>query len=411
VTERRAITVDELELAKPAAYVPPEAGAGTFGKPDEDAWNRWVAQFVRLQAHGERLELREVATETEAAWRASFPDDEHADLVAFRETTRDLDRFIARREFAHEREVPALQRAPAATGEALILTARKSAKSCQNRPVLTKCGCGAKLVDSGCERTSCVRCAPRVTADRARRVVWKLEKTLLKQREGIKQRTGRAHSPAMFAFRVSVFTMPPSERERFTRPADWTTLRRKLWHLLRDEFGAAWACITTHPVGDENPTVFHPHLNVLWGKAGLAPGKMPPAELERLKARWADLLDVEGPVSVHGSFVRLTDEKQLRHRARYYCRVFVGWKFWMPKAVQWFGEYVTAEDLVVVCPCCKQQFVILSMGAEAAQMYQRLLRVAQQRGQAPPDSGAGALFDRGQGACGGVASWNAQARA
>lgn len=366
-------------------YEPPERGAGSFGKPDEDAWNRYAAQYVKLRRHAHRLERAAVLRNTEKGFLATPGyDDPH---VAFREATDAIERWEGRQAARADRELAELRAQPAAAGGALILTARKSAESCQPKNVLVRCGCGggqARLVQGGCERTNCVRCAPSVTKDRARRVREKLLATMDAMRVAVKQKRGTAPDQALFSFRVSVLTMPPSEREKYLRAKDWTALRRKVWHMFRDEFGAAWACVATHPVGDEDPSVFHPHLNVLWGKAGLAPGKMSPEELERLKRRWAELLGVEGPVDVHGSFVKRNDAKRVAHRARYYCRVFVGWKFWLPKAVQWFGEYVRGLAPGCVCPECGQSFAIMAMGDEAVQLYLRLVHLAQQRGEGPP---------------------------
>jgi hypothetical protein len=190
----------------------------------------------------------------------------------------------------------------------------------------------------------------------------------------------------MWSLRVSVLTMPPELRDRYVRGEAWRKLRKKVWHLFRDEFGAAWACITTHPVGDENPTVFHPHLNVLWMRRTPGPGMMPAEELERLRARWGDVVGAERPTDVHGSFVQSHDRKRLRHRARYYARVFVGWgrsSQWVPKAVQWYGDFVRGTVPICKCPTCEGTFELLSMGDDAVSLY-RALQARERAATGPP---------------------------
>jgi hypothetical protein len=239
------------------------------------------------------------------------------------------------------------------------------------------------------------------------------------QRVAVFQQTGVMKSEKLFSFRVSVLTMPPEERERFVTRAAWNRMRAALDGVLRRNFHAAWTMISTHPVGDEDPTQFHPHFNVLWGKRGISPGVMPAAELELLKRWWSAILEHGGiprqprgwckamktnaalgyrlpegpprrPVNVHGEFTRLDQPKQIAHRARYYSRVFVGWRSWMPKAVQWYGAFVRGLRPVAVCPVCRERFRMLGMGDEAAISYVRLLELAQLRGQAPPGAACAA---------------------
>jgi hypothetical protein len=418
LSERRAISVDELELAARRPYEPPAGGPARLGKPDEDAWNRYAGDFAKVHIKRRRDEAPARREAIRAFYGARGWDGVELEKVA--------DELVARGEDERLSEVAALKTAigdhTLRGGDALILTARKSAESCQPRSVLTKCGCGARLVDGGCERTSCVRCAPSITADRARRVVTKLEANLDAQRVQVKHQTGKLLPRGLFSFRVSVFTMPVEKREAFATKATHNRARRNLMAVLRRNFNAAWTMCATHPVGDEDPSVFHPHFNVLWGKRGLAPGVLPPAELARLKRWWAWLLEhdgnlprqprkhpktaplvmPEGPprwsVDVYGEFVKGDDEKRIRHRARYYARVFVGWGFWMPKAVQWFGEYVRGLVPLVLCPCCKERFSIMAMGNQAVALAAQLLESARQRGQAPPGFGAGELFEGRPGA-------------
>jgi len=183
---------------------------------------------------------------------------------------------------------------------------------------------------------------------------------------------------------VSVLTMPPEVRERYTTAAAWRLLRRKVSHLFRDEFGAAFQCIATHPVGDDDPAAFHPHLNVLWSKRTPGLGMLSEPDLERLKLRWGEILGSDRPVDVHGSFVQSWDAKRLRHRARYYCRLFVAWGRWMPKAVQWYGDY--ARGTVPTCCCveCGGGFNVLALGDHAIELHGRLLQAAARRRGADP---------------------------
>lgn len=218
--------------------------------------------------------------------------------------------------------------------------------------------------------------------------------------------------PKLYPARLSglietVFTIPPGLRPKFAglevekKKRRIGPLRRALWHLLRDEFAAFAACIIIHPVGDKNPRRFHPHLNVMWTRGGLRDGHrvdlrpwLPPAELERLKVRWAELIGCPGEtVDVHTEFIPGQGYKKtkrrgrvrmvpvrvaLGHAARYYGRVFVGWRHYMPKAVQWYGIHPNAgiEPEPLRCPKCRGRFVILEMGDQAGAEYARLRAAA-----------------------------------
>lgn len=424
-----------LEPFKLTPYEPPAGREpARLGKPDEDAWNRYAAAALavedrcrsaaragrtkeyrrRARARGateagaygaavvdthddqaledgiRALPLRELQLRAELVGtmlEEGAPDADHRPRVpgySSAEVARlEVELEVMRAELALRAAAPPVG-TPAAS---LILTSRKSTTRCrETRPVLFRCGCKSVIRHVGCEKVSCVRCAPRVTADRARRVYDKLVNSLEAQR-----RRTKAMDPRLWAVRVSVFTMPESCRDQYVSPAAWRRLRRRLWHLLRDEFQAAWACITTHPVGDTDPTIFHPHLNVLWTRKGLARGTLKPDELARLKDRWADLLHVPGPVDVWGEYRRhpacgTVDVKRLRHAARYYSRVFVGWHEWMPKAVQWYGAFVPAAEVepVSCCDACGQPFKLEVMGDAAVQLYLHRLEIYGQAPAGPP---------------------------
>jgi hypothetical protein len=403
-------------------WTPPAGGPARAGKPkaDEDAWNRYAAAGLQVETrirtaarlgriaehvHGHRLAGAsshgaehlaglDHASELELGAMVRGLSLERLErqveilegclegrtvpgLVAAERRRLEVELELCRAEL----DLRAADRVPASKGAALILTSRKSTTRCENQKAsLFRCGCQGKLHYVGCERTSCVRCAPRVTIDRAKRVFRKLTASLDAQRAA-----AASKDPRLYAVRVSVLTMPESEREKWTDAPSWTRLRRRVWHLLRDEFNASWACITTHPVGDQDPRNFHPHLNVLWAKRGIARGFMPPEELERLKLRWAELLGVEGPVDVHGSFVQRPDEKRLHHRARYYARVFVGWKSWIPKAVQWFGDFARSVD-PIPCTCeeCGKPFQVVAWGDRAVQLYLHLAETCGLMPMPPP---------------------------
>jgi hypothetical protein len=425
----------------------PEDGPARHGKPDEDAWNRFAGTALDLEERyltlGRRARRAGYRSRHLAAGLAGT-GGAMADEAAQRDAEHELALVDAARRFSAselqdrldqiasvledsstprggsaayyelrqleveaevyraELEIRDALPTPETPGGSLILTSRKSTTRCREvKPALASCGCSARMIYVGCERTSCVRCAPRVTADRAKRSAQKLLDSLDLQRQAHAVKDAR-----LYALRVSVFTMPPELRERFTTKKAWNRLRRSLWHVLRDHFRASWALIATHPVGDEDPTVFHPHLNVLWARRGIAKGLIDPRDLELLKRWWALLLERGGrlprrprgwpkdvpaplpegpapwPVDVHGRFVPRHEENRIRHRARYYGRVFVGWGHWIPKALQWYGDFARGSLPVCYCRECESHFRI-ELGDHVPAKFRRLLANSQPA-TAPP---------------------------
>lgn len=431
------------ELAPPLVLEPspaPPAGAlSVLGKPNPDAWNRHVGELLKIRS-------RAAADDHAAARRATVgallsttgylaseghvrelvetlgQDGAELELerLAHHAAELDLATFRLRRRLDEEEALEGLK-ATSATGEALISTAQRSAKSCQVRTVVTKCGCGARAIEGGCGRADCVRCAPQVTTRRARPVVTKLEGGIDAEIQRLKAQTGRLFPRSRFAVHVAVLTMPEDRRELLASKAAHNRFRRNIVAVFRRNLDAAFAMCATHPVGDLDPSRFHPHFNVLWMRRGLVPWMLPPARLDELKRCWSYLLEHDGhlPVQsrawrkadararregrrplayvfpagpplaldVHGQWVKGDDARRLRHRARYYARVFVGWRFWLPKAVQWFGDYPRGLVPLVVCPCCLTRFSIIGFGAEAAAKFQKAIETQSARGQAPPPAG------------------------
>ena len=251
---------------------------------------------------------------------------------------------------------------------ALILTVEQSAEICRPSMVLTRCACSLRGRRCGCNRINCVECVGVIGRRRARRLLLKLLATVDAAREGT-----HTHDPALWSVRFAVFTMPPAVRGRYLSSPQIGALRRELAEVLKRDFGAAWAVIMPHPVGDEDPTAFHPHLNVAWGTGRLGPGVMPPAELARLKERWRELLQVgdEGAVDVRVWFRRRPEEVEITNDLVYLARGFAGWARWCPKWCQWYGKTAKVEEEKPshVCPECGQPEVEVATGAAAERAW------------------------------------------
>ncbi len=246
---------------------------------------------------------------------------------------------------------------------ALISTSWQSAKACQRKAVLVACNHRYRLVEGGYGARDCVRCRGDVTRERALRVTKKLTAG----------RQGR--SPWL----CTVFTVPPSLRAHYAaHPAEWKTVAREAWGILRDFFGGRFAVESTHPVGDEHLSTFHPHLNFIWAQHGGWRAKLDVCELNEA---WASVLNA--PPLLHGKRCQrcnrkhrvdlhhaFTDDiRELAHHVRYNVRTWAGWGEWLP-SVRWFGAYPRNVDMTLRCDDCDSPFRILGFGRTAVALFQ-----------------------------------------
>lgn len=229
----------------------------------------------------------------------------------------------------------------------IILTIRQTSRSpagspgCNPRYWKVACSCGFSVVRSGCGRADCPTCAPTVRRRRAERARARLESV----------RRGR---PLIY----TIFTLPPELRPEFADPNAFRLLVRRVWKLLKTNYGGDFALSAAHPVGDprepgQDPDLFHPHINFVWlqkkGNGFL--------DVARLRADFAALLGTAGPVDLRNRYTYKRGE--IWHVISYTCRPFPGFSSWTGP-VRWLGSYprkTAAERLEEkqrsgICPEC-----------------------------------------------------------
>lgn len=187
--------------------------------------------------------------------------------------------------------------------------------------------------DSGCMAMSCTRCAPAVTARRARKAHARLD-------------AGRKGRPVLY----TVLTVPPAMRAKFTDRKAWRAALRRMWKSMEKEFGALYGVEGSHPIGKDTE-VFHPHANFLWVQRS---GFRYMLDTNRLRELWAKAIGCRGVVDVHTQF--MTTDAKVAHRVRYALRTFPGFQGWTG-SIRWYGSYppMPKDDDgggAVRCPDC-----------------------------------------------------------
>ena len=201
------------------------------------------------------------------------------------------------------------------------------------------CGCGSKVVRSGCMQKDCPDCAGQVGRRRAMRVKDRLDK-------------GRQGRPVLY----TVLTVPPRLRGRYTDRKRWRTDVKAFVKELR-RFGMFYAIEVTHPIGSRHPEKFHPHANILWVQK---PEYRPFLDLDLMRRLWYKILDCEkeGVLTVDIDHQYLKKGGQIYHRCKYVTRVFPGFGEWLG-SMRWFGKYPGIEVFVATCKECGQAYVFL----------------------------------------------------
>jgi hypothetical protein len=139
--------------------------------------------------------------------------------------------------------------------------------------------------------------------------------------------------------------VPISIRDKYLDPIYWKRVRKEMWQCLKNTYGAYFGVEISHPIGDEAPTVFHPHLNVLWVQRD---GYKPFIDVTALRTAWAGILGVE-LADVHTQY---TDNLyQIRHWTNYVSRTFPGYSWWIGP-VRWYGSYPVIRKREYICPEC-----------------------------------------------------------
>lgn len=212
--------------------------------------------------------------------------------------------------------------------------------TCTPKYIVLGCKCSRRIVPSSCMGLECTVCRDHVIKRRSNSVFHRLIRPVLGQR------LRRNRKIVIY----TVFTVPLEVRERYLDPKVWSRLRRRVWRLLKDDFGGLYGMEASHPVGDKDPTLFHPHFNFLWTQRG---GYRPFLDVDLLREKWARLLgvDVVDVKTKYSDNVRL-----IKHWTNYVCRTFPGNSKWSGRIV-WYGKYPKDKRVSeMVCLDCGGKF-------------------------------------------------------
>lgn len=218
-----------------------------------------------------------------------------------------------------------------------------SPTECDPRYMVLGCGCRRRIVPSTCMSLDCEICKPHVGKRRADKVLRRLLGGDLYQKRQYQRRI----------VVYTVFTVPMEMRESCLNKAHWQTLRRKAWKLLKSLFGAKYSVEVSHPQGDKDTTVFHPHLNFLWIQH---PGHRPFIDVDLLRKKWAEVLNTIQS-DVYSQYTNKIG--RIIHWCKYVTRNFPGTHKWTG-SLRWYGKYPKIKhptDYVCLECNCKFHFI------------------------------------------------------
>lgn len=215
---------------------------------------------------------------------------------------------------------------------------------CEPDFLVRACGCGRVVVLTGCMRKDCTICTKRLNARRADNAYGRFKL--------VKRIRSKKRLPTIFCY--TDFTIPPVLRQTYVNKKKWQLLRSDLWEMLRCQYGAVFALEGTHPIGEKNPDVFHPHLNFVWI---IDDKHRPYIDVDELRGFLQVFLKYLGPVDVWHQYGQ--DMAQLRHWCKYVTRIFPAFSLWAGH-LRWYGNYPGyKQKSECYCDVCKQKFIVI----------------------------------------------------
>src|SRR3990167_874268 len=247
---------------------------------------------------------------------------------------------------------------------------------CEPKWTVLKCSCGTKAVPKDCHRLRCWKCAGFLRDRRATAIEKRFEEN----------RRGRAVI-------YLVATVTPDRREAAADPATWTRWRRKLVKWLKKNAGFAWGVERTDPAGDQDPTSWHPHLNLLLIQRD---GFRPWQDVEALREEWARIVDPapdlfgEKVVDVHVEYCDGSTPKKYGKLLHWYSYMGRTWPAWAPVVkrhlhVRWMGKYPPSppKESTGCCPECGEDFEVILRNVDEV-TARKLVRVELEALSRPP---------------------------
>lgn len=215
---------------------------------------------------------------------------------------------------------------------------------CIPRFIVKECKCGRGLISKACDKRTCIRCNDRLNSRRANAAFDRFQ--YYKKSLAMKKQS--------FSYCYTDFTIPPVLRQQYADPKAWQKLRLKIWHILAEQFGALFGLEATHPIGEDNPNIFHPHLNFLYV---MKPGFRNYIAVERLRFVFRKALKYIGPVNLYHAYG--DSDRQLMHLCKYVTRIFPAFAEWSG-ALRWYGRYPKYKPVKeCICPICLEKIMIL----------------------------------------------------
>ena len=232
--------------------------------------------------------------------------------------------------------------------DAVILTIRQTfTSSCHPRYFRQFCECGKTVHRTGCRKTDCPECADEITARRSIRAFKRFEK-------------GRKGRPVLY----TVFTVPPVIRERFSDRNVWSKVVKLVVRNLKNLYGFEYGLVQSHPISEDHPDTFHPHLNVLWIQKPGHKAFFEESQLVMMREIWASILDYDKEVVVHHEYTQrrklnkrtgelIKEAVQIKHLCNYVTRTFPGYASWMG-SIRWYGGKAVPKlkDEIHTCKTC-----------------------------------------------------------
>jgi hypothetical protein len=193
------------------------------------------------------------------------------------------------------------------------------------------------------------------------------------------------HWPSMI---YTVFTIPADLRWKFIDPKRIRKLRCKIWKMLKTYFHGEWAIEGTHPISEDHPETFHPHLNFFWMATE---SRYSFLDVNRLRKRYAALLGFD-MLEINDDSVKETRVDAWTHYSnkpgkiwkwcKYITRCFTQFSKWCGY-IRYFGNPPKPPKKgVYLCPICNTE--ILALGTLDESTTRLYLEYDPTSGRAPP---------------------------
>lgn len=227
--------------------------------------------------------------------------------------------------------------------------------SCNPRFVAKVCGCRVQKLPATCNRLCCQGCQNKLRARRSRAIADKMQPDI----------------DLGAAVIYLIVTVPEHRREAAADYKTWSKWCRSLWKFLKVDQGALYGVGRMDPAGDEAPTKWHPHLNLLFIRRG-GRGWL---DVEKVKEAWAEIIGAEHDlfgrpiIDVRAAYADATNQARINHWFDYQGRTWAAWRKSVPKHLtqRWYGGKAVPKKKKLpewTCPDCDARFHVIRCKSE-----------------------------------------------